>query len=191
MKKIKSIFAVLLCFNLLFSINSFAQSVESVESIETGDSVYFIKEIDTLSGKVWTHSNRPFTISEGKSKFLAFYQIIEHDYGRGRRFKHVQLIGQMINIGNCNEDDEIIILFDNGEKIIKDTQSRFNCQGVVSFTFSGNEINLLRNHAMAKIRITNGRSNDSCTGEVQEKDKKYFIQLYRSLDNGSFPEVRK
>jgi hypothetical protein len=36
---------------------------------------------------------------------------------------------------------------------------------------------------MSKIRMTNGRSFDSYTGNVIAKDKRYFIQLLYALDN--------
>jgi hypothetical protein len=41
---------------------------------------------------------------------------------------------------------------------------------------------MLRTLPMSKIRMTNGRSFDSYTGDVKAKDKRYFIQLLYALD---------
>jgi hypothetical protein len=45
------------------------------------------------------------------------------------------------------------------------------------------EIQLLRTQTLSKIRMTNGRTYDSYTGDVKQKDKRYFIQLFYALDN--------
>jgi hypothetical protein len=89
----------------------------------------------------------------------------------------------MVGIGSCNENDEIIILFENGEKIVKKSWNSFNCDGEAYFNINELEMKLLRTLPMSKIRMTNGRSFDSYTGDVIAKDKRYFIQLLYALDN--------
>lgn len=79
------------------------------------------------------------------------------------------------------ENDEIIILFESGEKITKTSWNR--CYGEAYFNMNEKEIQLLRTQPISKIRMTNGRTYDSYTGDVQEKDKRYFIQLFYALDN--------
>ena len=52
------------------------------------------------------------------------------------------------------------------------------------------EIQLLRTQPISKIRMTNGRTYDSYTGDVKEKDKRYFIQLFYALDNKLLTEKK-
>jgi hypothetical protein len=89
----------------------------------------------------------------------------------------------MVGIGGCNENDEIIILFENGEKIIKTSWKEFNCDGETYFNMDEEDIELLRTQPLSKIRMTNGRTYDSYTGDVKQKDKRYFIQVLYALDN--------
>jgi hypothetical protein len=37
---------------------------------------------------------------------------------------------------------------------------------------------------MSKIRMTNGETFDSYTGNVNQSDKKYFIHIFKAIDNG-------
>jgi hypothetical protein len=96
----------------------------------------------------------------------------------------------MVGIGTCNENDEIIILFENGEKITKKSWKKFNCNGEAYFNLTDKEIDLLKKIPMSKIRMSNGRSYDSYTGDVKTKDKRYFIQLFYALDNNLVTEKK-
>ena len=161
----------------LMTMVSFGQTQE--------DSVYLVKETDAMSGKTYVHENRFFNVAndEGNIGFVvATY--IEDDLS----FKTI--IVSMFGIGSCNENDEIIILFENGERIIKKSWRKFNCDGGAFFNMNEKEIQLLRTQPMSKIRMTNGRTYDSYTGDVKEKDKRYFIQLFYALDNKLLTEKR-
>ena len=161
----------------LITMVSFGQTQE--------DSVYLVKETDAMSGKTYVHENRFFNVAndEGNIGFIvATY--IEDDLS----FKTI--IVSMFGIGSCNENDEIIILFENGERIIKKSWRKFNCDGGAFFNMNEKEIQLLRTQPMSKIKMTNGRTYDSYTGDVKEKDKRYFIQLFYALDNKLLTEKK-
>ena len=149
------------------------------------DSVYLVKETDEMSGRTHVKVNRAFSVAndEGTIGFIV-YPTIKDDLSFG-----TILVG-MFGIGSCNENDEIIILFENGEKIIKKSWREFNCEGYAYFNMNEKEIQLLRTQPISKIRMTNGRTYDRYTGDVEEKDKRYFIQLFYALDNKLLTEKK-
>lgn len=149
------------------------------------DSVYLVKETDAMSGKTYVYGNRAFIVANdaGNVGFRVDTYIRDNmSFG----FITVTMVG----IGSCNENDEIIILFDNGEKITKKSWKDFNCEGEAYFNLTEKEIDLLRTQPISKIRMTNGRTYDSYTGDVKEKDKRYFIQLFYALDNKLLTEKK-
>lgn len=166
MKKVKVMMITLMM--CLITMVSFGQN--------STDSVYVVKEIDSMSGKTYVYGNRVFIVANDVGKVgFRIDTYIKDDMS----FSMITV--KMVGIGSCNENDEIIILFENGEKIIKKSWKKFNCNGDAYFYLTEKEIDLLRSQPMSKIRMTNGRSYDSYTGDVKTKDKRYFIQLFYSL----------
>lgn len=168
MKKVKVMMMTLMM--CLMTMVSFGQN--------SADSVYVIKETDAMSNKTYVYGNRAFIVANdaGKVGFRVDTYIRDNmSFG----FITVTMVG----IGSCNENDEIIILFENGEKITKKSWKDFNCEGEAYFNLTKKEIDLLRTQPISKIRMTNGRTYDSYTGDVKAKDKRYFIQLFYALDN--------
>ena len=149
------------------------------------DSVYVVKETDAMSGKTYVYGNRAFIVANDAGKVgFRVDTYIKDDLSFG------MITVTMVGIGNCNENDEIIILFENGEKITKKSWKKFNCDGEAYFNMNEKEIQLLRTQPISKIRMTNGRTYDSYTGDVKEKDKRYFIQLFYALDNKLLTEKK-
>jgi hypothetical protein len=166
MNKLKAtMMTLMMCF---MTITLFAQP----------DSVYVIKRSDAMNGKTYIYGSRNFVVAND-TKEEGF---IVDTYINDNLSLHLITV-VMVNIGGCNENDEIIILFENGEKIVKKSWKSFNCDGEAYFNINELEMKLLRTLPMAKIRMTNGRSFDSYTGDVIAKDKRYFIQLLYALDN--------
>lgn len=178
----RKLLAVLGISLLLFSCNQNGTSTKKPYRIDKLlselDSVYIIKKIDEMSGETSVRVNRFLWLGDddGVSRF-AVSPHIEVD----SVFSLVSVI--MMDMGNCNENDEIIILFDNGERIIKKSFNKFNCDGIALFDMNKEEIQLLRTQPISKIRITNGYTHDSYTSYVKENDKRYFIKLFYILDN--------
>ena len=160
-------------------------SLKVVEQKRIEDSVYLVKETDEMSGKTYVYGNRRFIVANdaGEVGFRVGAYIRDNmSFG----FISVTMVG----IGSCNENDEIIILFENGERITKKSWLEFNCDGDAYFYMNKKEIQLLRTQPMSKIRMTNGWTYDSYTGDVKEKDKRYFIQLFYALDNKLLTEKK-
>jgi hypothetical protein len=166
MNKLKiTIITLMMCF---VTITLFAQP----------DSVYVIKSSDAMSGKTHVYGSKNFIVAND-TKEKGF--IVDTYINDNLSIQMITVV--MVGIGSCNENDEIIILFENGEKIVKKSWKSFNCDGEAYFNINELEMKLLRTIPMSKIRMTNGRSFDSYTGDVIAKDKRYFIQLLYALDN--------
>lgn len=166
MNKLKvTMMTLMMCF---VTITLFAQT----------DSVYVIKSSDEMSGKTYIYGSKNLVISnDTKEKGFIVDTYIDDNLS----IRMITVV--MVGIGNCNENDEIIILFENGEKITKKSWKSWNCDGEAYFNITKLEMEMLRTLPMAKIRMTNGISYDSYTGDVIVKDKRYFIQLLYALDN--------
>lgn len=153
-------------------------SISTIFSQTSKDSVYLIKYKDDMSGKTYIGPNRNFIVANENSTIgFKVYAYITN------KFEFGMIMVDMVNIGVCNENDEIIILFENGSKMIKNSWKDFNCDGETYFNVSGLDLFNLMTFPISKIRMTNGYSNESFTGEVEPKDKRYFIQLFYALDN--------
>ncbi len=143
------------------------------------DSVYVAKHVDNMSGESYIYSSRAFIVANS-SKTVGFKldgYIVQDDASFG------MVTAEMVGLGSCNENDEIIILFESGDRIIHKSNTDFNCDGKAYFFLSEADYKLLRTQTMSRIRITNGKTYDSYTGDVKAKDKRYFIQLFYALDN--------
>ena len=158
--------------------------VSAVSFGQNLDSVYVIKEIDSMNGKTYVYGNRNFICADDNEKIG--FKISAYINSDKLSFSMITAI--MSGIGSCNENDEIIVLFENGAKITKRSFNEFNCEGKAYFRMNEEEIQLLRTQTLSKIRMSNGRSYDSYTGNVNQKDKRYFIQLFYCLDNKFFKE---
>jgi hypothetical protein len=89
------------------------------------------------------------------------------------------LIVQMAGLGNCNEKNVMIILFDNGDKMTLNSWNKFTCKGSAYFSLTDSQIKKLSTIEISKIRLTNGESYKSHTSEID--NKKYFIELFEAL----------
>jgi len=170
MKNLKITMTLIMC---LITIMSFGQNK---------DSVYIIKYTDNMSEKTYVYGNRDFICANDVGKIG--FKISTHINSDNLSLS--MITATMVGIGVCNEKDEIIILFENGQKITKISWKGFNCEGKAYFNMTEEEIELLRTCPLSKIRMTNGKSFDSYTGDVKQKDKRYFIQLFYALDNNLF-----
>jgi len=83
-----------------------------------------------------------------------------------------------VNIGSCDENDSLIILFDDDTKITLNAWNKFNCDGNAYFDFTDSELEELSTKKVSTIRFTNGRSYESLTISLKQEQKDYFIRVY-------------
>ena len=142
------------------------------------DSIHVVQNTDAMSGETYVYPSRDFVCAnETRTKGFKVTPVLKENL----LFEWIAVT--MVGIGGCNENDEMIILFENGEKIIKKSAQKFNCKGNAYFNLSDSDVKLLKSQPMSKIRMTNGRTYESYTGDVTDKNKRYFIQLFNAIEN--------
>ena len=83
-----------------------------------------------------------------------------------------------VNIGSCDEKDNLIILFEDDTKITLTSWNKFNCDGNAYFNFTDSELSELSTKKVTTIRFSNGRSYESLTVPLKEDQKDYFVRAY-------------
>jgi len=91
---------------------------------------------------------------------------------------------KVVGIGSCVESVQLIILFENGEKIQKVSWNDFNCEGNCYYRFTESECEMLRTMSISKIRFQNGRTYESITGAPN--NPRFFIEINEKAKNGNF-----
>lgn len=90
------------------------------------------------------------------------------------------ITAKLIGLGNCVEDSEMIVLFENSEKISLSSWNKFNCKGNAYFSLTKKEESLLSSQEFKTVRIRNGETYKSVTSSDFENPR-YFIQLFSSI----------
>jgi hypothetical protein len=89
-------------------------------------------------------------------------------------------------IGSCNENDEIIFLYIDDSKSKLTSWNKFNCEGKSYFDLYGKSLDEISSKKVKAIRFMNGRSYESYTHNLTEKDQSYFINARIALENKFF-----
>jgi hypothetical protein len=90
-------------------------------------------------------------------------------------------IVENVNIGSCDENDSLIILFEDSTKITLTSWNKFNCEGNAYFNFTDDELQELKTKKVSAIRFTNGRSYDTLTYTLKPSEQDYFIRVYTNF----------
>jgi hypothetical protein len=88
------------------------------------------------------------------------------------------LMCENVAIGSCDENDILIILFEDDTKITLTSWNKFNCEGYSYYHFTDSELTELSVKKMKSIRFTNGYSYDNLTVVLKADQKDYFIRAY-------------
>lgn len=166
----------------LFLLNIVMMLV-SVSYAQVTKPAYLIKVYDSMDKSTFIAPNRKMVVSNEESTQGFSLTIIFSS--------KITILTTMVGIGNCNEDDKLLILFDNGERLELTSWKDFNCEGESYFTVNTNSKAILMASPMSKIRITNGRTFDSFTGDVETHNKNYFIDLFRCNDTKTYVNINQ
>ncbi|HNX37509.1 MAG TPA: hypothetical protein PKI15_04045 [Candidatus Cloacimonadota bacterium] len=150
------------------------------------DSLIIISSTDEMDGKTTIYPSKSiFCVNENETIGFKICPFIEPD------FSIKDLYVKMFNIGNCAENNELILLLDDGSRIIIKSWNKFNCDGVTYFRLNQKDKSLLRTRKIIKAKVTNGYSFDSFTGEVDSNQQDYFIKIAKMLDLNQFFVLKK
>lgn len=94
-------------------------------------------------------------------------------------------------LGSCNEDDLLIILLENGQKIKLKSWNEFNCDGDSWFNLNDGQVYSLGSSNIKKIYLRNGRTFSSLQKEVEGKYKNYFVTLIDKVNKGIYEDYKK
>jgi hypothetical protein len=151
----------------LFSFNAYCQTATP-----------FVIEhcIDKMTDKEYFLSSKNFvcTNSEKTKGFVITNQF----KGVNGNLKSNGLIVKNIGIGNCDEKDELIFLFDDDTKITITSWNKFNCEGKAYFDLSESDLDILKSKKVTAIRFKNGYSYDSLTYVLKKEEQGFFINVY-------------
>jgi hypothetical protein len=100
--------------------------------------------------------------------------------------KNNGFICENVNIGSCDDKDNLIILFEDDTKIILTSWNKFNCDGNAYFDLSENQLVDLSIKKVNAIRFSNGYSHESLTVDLKQDQKDYFV---RAFSNPKIVEV--
>jgi hypothetical protein len=82
-----------------------------------------------------------------------------------------------VNIGNCNENDKLILMFDDSTKLSLTSWNKFNCEGNAWFSLKHSDIERLGSHKIIKAYFMNGRSYDSYSSTITPENQDYFVKI--------------
>lgn len=162
-------FIVLLLSFMVFTIGNSQTLTKIVD--EMSDKVYWSDD-----GQVFIENNAGFRI-ESAWKYNSPDPVFDG------------IMAKIVGLGSCVENVEMIVLFENGEKITKTSWNKFNCEGNAWYNLRESEVNLFKTVPISKIRFTNGRTYESITGVLELSD--YFITINRRADNNQFDVVNQ
>ena len=131
---------------------------------------------------------------EDKTYYMTSYDLVvaNEDRSRGAKLtihltgdKFGFLTAKLIGLGNCVEDNKIIILFEDGTKINLASWNDFNCDGNAYLNLTPEQLTKLTTLEVKTIRVTNGYNHNSVTSS-EITNPRYFIQLIYAINNKLF-----
>ena len=139
------------------------------------------QEIDDMTDKVTYYVSHLFVVSnEAASKGFTIKPMLKKE--DGKIFSDGWIVNAY-NLGGCNEDNELVILFTDGTKITLKSFSKFRCETYSFFMLSLEQETMISTKAISKVRYTNGYTYDSYTNAPVNSN--YFIQVYDALETAN------
>lgn len=158
---------LLLNLLLLISVSAFSQTTTP----------YVIEHCkDKMTDKEYYFAQKKLVCAnlEKTKGFTLIPNFKAQDYG----IKNNGIICENVNIGSCDENDSLIILFEDDTKITLKSWNKFNCKGNAYFDFSESDLNQLSTKKINTIRFANGYTYDSLTITLKNEQKDYFVRAY-------------
>jgi len=92
-----------------------------------------------------------------------------------------------VGIGNCDENDSLIILFEDDTKLEITMWNKFNCESKAYFNLTESQLELLKSKKITTIRFNNGYTYNSLTYNLKKEEQGFFINVY---SNNVIKEVK-
>jgi hypothetical protein len=150
------------------------------------DSIYIKKSVDEMSDEVYYFPSRDFVLTgKDKSKGIILSAFIDE---KNSELNCYDLSVKMINLGDCTENSELVIMFEDSTKIKLTSWNDFNCKGNAWFRVFGEDIDKLSRLRMLKVQIQNGYTYDrfTCSGNMSD----YYRQIYYAIKTNKIKRVK-
>ena len=152
---------------VLFTFNAYSQTEKP-----------FVIEhcIDKMTDKEYFLSTKNF-VCANTQKTQGF--VITNSFkGVDGKLQQNGIILKNIGVGSCDENDELIFLFEDDSKITITSWNKFNCDGKAYFSFSDSNYDLLKSKKVKAIRFKNGYSYESLTYSLTKEEQSFFVNVY-------------
>jgi len=150
----------------------FALTVVSLVSFSQSDSVIVKKSVNEMTDEVrWVTNFRLVAANQELTRGFTIQPIIDGG-------AVVDLIVSSVGMGNCNDNNTLIIKFVDGSKVKLKSWNQFNCEESY-FTPTNELVSKLKTLELDKMYFQNGYTFDSGTFPVD--NPRYFIQLFKGL----------
>lgn len=153
--------------------NTIYSQKNSIKINSLPDSLIILKKFDDMAGQTYYYASYNLECFEENEGFYFFGYI-----GKTLHYDFIHL--KTYGLGDCNEKNELIIMFEDDSKIVMRSVDNFNCKGSSMYVLTGSGKKKLSKLRIKKIRYTNGRSYKSLTYELNSD---YFIKLMRMVKN--------
>jgi len=158
-----------------------------LSNLKAQDSLYSIRICtDAMSGKEYAIGSKLLYCSDNDKDGFSIRISWENKKGI---VTYSGLTVRSVGIGDCQENDELIILMDDDSKVILKSWQDFNCKGNSYFDLRSKEFNNINTKKVKAIRFTNGRSFDNFTYKLKEKEQSFFIEAKAALDSKNYSTV--
>lgn len=134
-----------------------------------------VKDCDDMTDKC-TYYPRHNMIVTNETKTIGFTmdaRIVE----KNGQLSVADIMVLSVNIGNCNENDKLILMFEDSTKLSLTSWNKFNCEGNAWFTVKESDVNRLASNKIIKAYFQNGRSYDSYSSTIGPEDQDYFVKI--------------
>ena len=173
---------MVLSIMLSMTINAYTQTLKK-------DSVYVLYEKDEMEDKTYYYpSGKKVAVIDNTRKMGVSISAFIDEEGDELVVKDLDV--KSVGVGSCVENDELIMLFEDDNKIKLTSWNKFNCDGNSWFKLSKSDIEIFSTKKLKKIKFTNGRTYDSITGEIAEDKQSYFCELFYALKVKKIKQIK-
>ena len=158
-------------------------------TIAQNDSLYIVEQKDEMTDKVYYYPSKQLLCQNQELKSQGFSVSFFIDKTK-KGVESAELKMKIIGVGSCHEKDEVIFLMEDESKIKGTMWNEFNCDGKVWCKVSDADKEALAIKKVTKIRVQNGRTFESYTHNISDKDKDYFIQFFFAINNQIIKPVK-
>jgi|LauGreDrversion4_2_1035121.scaffolds.fasta_scaffold146738_2 hypothetical protein len=134
--------------------------------------------IDKMTDKSYAFGSKSLLCSEdGKKGFIVRITLNNKDGEVSYNGLNVKSVG----IGSCVENSTLIILFEDDTKVQVGAWNKFNCEGNNYMDWQGKSFDKITEKKVKALRFQNGRTMDSYTYNVPEKERAFFLEVASAL----------